>query len=165
MSISSEDEAAFRNAISDGFGFLESQGMKFHGVRSVGKGDPRDESLVARYSNDELRVDIGFNPIEGSLAVLLKFNRSELLGNDKFVYLEPFVEFQTKGEVQALVPYIKENMTIRQLENAMKERVEVFEGGFVGVMLELGRRMEDWFAELLSVPSKNIQDYHNWMKT
>lgn len=161
-----EDQASFEVRVRDAFPFLEDIGqMKFVGVRVAGGNDPRDSSLVARYVGDHLRLEVGWNEMERSLAVLLRFEREDLGRIERYVYFEPFVEFLTKGQTKAIVPYVREGMSITQLKVIMDGRTRVFNEGFTQVIKELGAKMNSFFSRIKTASSEDIRRYHAWMKS
>jgi len=156
----------FEAKVRECFGFLEDVGrMRFGGVREVGGKDPRDRSLVARFSRDDLRADIGWNGFERSLAVLLLFRRDDLAQYERHVYLEPFIEFLTGGETAALVPYVRVGMSVGQLRSVMEERVRLLETGRDAILEALGERMASFMEQVESASSDTIREYHRWMNS
>lgn len=159
-----DKEGQYENFIKRNFEFLENEGMAFVGTHRAGGSDPRDTGLVASYSREDFKVKIGWSKSELSLTAMARFNSNELAGKERFVYMEPFVEFLTQGRVCAVVPYIKENQGSRGLTRILKERSDVFERhGFDGVVELLAGRIKTYFNDIVSAPPGVVQKYHRWM--
>lgn len=162
------DDAKLRYAalVKKHFGFLEMiHGMRFGGVRRTGRDDPRDSALVVRYARVDLRADIGWNESEMSLAVLVRFERDDLSRLDRYVYLEPFIEFLTGWQRKALVPYVKQGMSITQIEGIMSKRAQAFKNGLDSVIPALASKMEAFFSQIEAASSDTIRHYHTWMRS
>ncbi len=164
--IAHHDDQSFEEMVKVSFGFAESAfRMRFCGVRPSGGDDPRDAALVARYTGSRFRFDIGWNEFELSLAVLINFDNPDLKRHERYVYFEPFVEYLTEGEETAIVPYVAENMSIRQIEAVMKRRRSVFQRGLSSVVEEVGRKVQYHFRKLVDASAEQVQGYHQWMNS
>jgi hypothetical protein len=161
-----EDQTSFESRVRDAFPFLEDIGqMKFVGVRVAGGSAPRDSALVARYVGDHLRLEVGWNEMERSLAVLFRFEREDLGRIERYIYFEPFVEFLTNGQTKAIVPYVREGMSLTQLKMIVDGRKMVFNEGFTQVIKKLGAKMSLFFGRIRTTSSEDIRGYHAWMKS
>lgn len=163
--MSKDSKNDFATKVRKHFAFLEDvAALKYAGVRISGGSDPRDRALVARYERDDMRVDIGWNSAECSLAVLLKYEQDGLFGNNRYIYLEPFIEFFTNGQTKPIVPYVREQMAIKEIQAVADQRINLFKNGLDAVMSALAVRMESFLRELESIPLATIEGYHQWMK-
>lgn len=159
-----DGKSSFEKLIRESFDFLESERhMKFSGVRSVGGSDPRDAGLVARYSRDEFRLDVGWSKSQCSLTISVKFEGGGIPRGFRHIYFEPFVEFLTGGREKAIVPYIREGMSVREILSISSEREVVFKGGLPVVVKALGEKLRLYFNQIESASVEMIDKYHDWM--
>ena len=155
----------FADTVRTSFRFLEETGqMCFVGVREGGGDDPRDHTLIVRYECNDLRADIAWCEGEGSLAILLRYNRGDLGKHERYVYMEPFIEFLSDGQYKALVPYVREGMSVEQLRTIMDRRCVLLSDGYEAVVRALGLKTEPFLKKIVSVTSEEIMNYHRWMK-
>jgi hypothetical protein len=160
-----ERKAHFLDTVRTSFRFLEESGkMRFVGVREEGGDDPRDHTFVARYECKDFRADIALCEGEGSLAVLLRYNREGLEKRQRYVYMEPLIEFLSDGQYKVLVPYVREGMAVKQLKEIMDMRMLLFSDGYESVIRELALRTAPFVKKISSVMSEDIINYHRWMK-
>lgn len=160
------DEGSFENLIRENFGFLEGEAhMKFLGVRSIGGNDPRDAGLVARYSRNSLRVDVGWSKFVSSLTVSLKFEADEIPRKLRHLYFEPFIEFLTDGREKAIVPYMLEGMSIKEILSLSVKREEVFKAGLPVVAKAVGEKLRLYFNQVESVTFEQIGQFNEWVAT
>lgn len=158
------DKLRFEKLVRENFDFLQdTPRMKFSGVRSIGGDDPRDAGLVARYSRDDLRVDVGWSKLQSSLTVSLKFEDADIPRKLRHLYFEPFIEFFTQGKDRAIVPYIREGMSIKKILSVSTEREKVFQDGLPAVIKAVGRKLRLYFNQIESVPVDLIGKYHDWI--
>ncbi len=159
------DIESYESLIRLCFGFLETEsGMKFHGVRHSGGDDPRDSVLVARYSDDEIRLDIGWSEHQLSFGVLVKFAHADLTRTESYVYFEPFVDDLTHRAEPVVVPYITETMGLRDIESVAESRRRIFRHGLPPVAEKLAEKLRSRMAELRSASVDRIRGHHAWMK-
>jgi len=164
MSAFTESEKIdFEKEVIRCFDFLP--GMERGKVRVSGGGDPRDSVLVVRFSGDDLRIDIGWKENESALILTVCFDRDELARQERHVYFEPFVEFLSDGNENAIVPYITEGMGIRQIEAVMEQRQSVFRDGLPPVIEKVGRKLQSHLIQLQTTSADQIRGYHRWMSS
>jgi len=161
----SQESLDFEVLVKECFGFAGNFQMSFHGVRRSGGTDPRDASLVARYSGSESRFDVGWSEFELSLSVLIKYTCGRWSNRESYVYLEPFVEYLTRGQEKAIVPYATERMSLRRMGVLMEQRKMLFLHGLDPVMRAVGQKMQANFGCLMSVSQEQVLGYHEWMKS
>jgi len=160
------DKKSFEELVVSSFSIVESCAqMSFVGVRTSGGTDPRDAALVARYSGDSLRFDVGWSEYELSLAVLINFERVDVSRAERYVYFEPFVEYLTNGQEKAIVPYVTENMSIKETEATMEQRQAVFRDGLAPVIEKIGIKLQSYLGQLQTASADQIRGYHQWMKS
>jgi len=160
--IPDSENAAFEPAVKQHFSFLADQhSFQFAGVREVDDG-PRDRGVVARYRQAEVRIDIGWSAIEGSLAVLIRLDAKGLARNERYVYLEPFVEFTTDGAVAPVVPQIYPGMSVRRIEETMRSRKELFQNGIGEVLERVASRLREYYALICGASVETVRQYHKW---
>lgn len=163
--IAEDEKLRFETQIKNAFDFLErKESFLFHGVRTVGGTDPRDCALVASYSRNDMRLKIGWQKYEKSLAILIEFNRDDLSREERYVYFEAFIEFFTEGKTKALVPYVRPGMSIGQIEAVMAARDKLFSNGLDVVLKALGDKLQTFLYALGLVQTQSIQHYHGWMR-
>ncbi len=139
-SLAHPNYSSFEKVVTDNFGFLERDyEFKFTGIHEVNDG-PRDQGVIARYSQNEVRIEIGWSATEGSLAVLVKTNSEGLARAEKYVYFEPFVEYASSGKINPIVPQIYPGMSVGRIEKAMMQREKCFQDGVAGVVKILASR-------------------------
>ncbi len=156
------DYISFEKAVVGNFSFLETEhGFRFTGVREVNDG-PRDQGVVARYSREDTKIEIGFSSTEGSLIVLIKTNAAGLSRTERYFYFEPFVEFTSGGKAKPIVPQIYPGMSVRRIEDAMEQRSKCFEKGVVGVVEDLAKKFSEYYPIIESVSVETIKQYHRW---
>ncbi|MES2058224.1 MAG: hypothetical protein V4564_19975 [Pseudomonadota bacterium] len=159
------DEVGFEEIIRRSFEFLYRPGILPHGTRKSGGSDPRDSSIVSRFTNEDLQLEIGWSNIELSLAILIKYNIPKLSSNKRFVYFEPFIEFITNGEQIPLVPYISEKMSVRNIEDVISMRRSIFAKGLEDVTVQLGYKLQDFLPRVESSSADEILAYHDWISS
>jgi hypothetical protein len=156
----------FELVVKDCFAFLEAEcSMTFRGVREVNADDPRERGLVVRYRSSDLRVDIGWSEGEGSLAVLIRLEREDLPRPDRYVYLEPFVEFFTKGSSTAIVPQVYLGMSESKIQTVMSHREGLFKGGLAGVLKAVADKLHNHLDDIRTASAADIRCYHEWMRS
>ena len=156
--------ATFERAIRQCCGFLESdQGFQFTGVREFNDG-PRDRGLVAGYRQGEARIRIGWGALEGSLVVSVRLDADNLNRAERWVYLEPFVEFVSNGEVAPVVPQIYPGMSVRKIEKAITLREQLFQNGVGGALETLASRLREYYGVIRAAPPETIRQYHQWFQ-
>ncbi len=159
------DPESYASLIRRSFGFLETEsGMKFHGVRRSGGDDPRDSALVARYSDDEIRLDIGWSEHELSFVILVKFAHADLARAESHVYFEPFVDDLTHRAEPVVVPYITETMGLRDIASVAESRRRIFRHGLPLVAEKLAEKLRSRMAELRSASVDRIRGHHAWLR-
>ncbi len=137
--------------------------MSFRGVRCSGGPDPRDAALVARYAGSDWRFDVGWNKFELSLSLLVKFERPDWQRQQCYVYFEPFVEYLTQGRERAIVPYITERMSVRNMASVMLRRQACFAKGLAPVMSALGEKARNFLKPVRGASHEQVQGYHTWI--
>jgi hypothetical protein len=156
------ENAAFESAVKQHFGFLAGEhGIQFAGVREVNDG-PRDRGVVARYRQAEVRIDIGWSAIEGSLALLIRLDAEGLARNEPYVYLEPFIEFTSDGIVAPVVPQIYPGMSVRRIEATMMLRKELFQNGIGEVLERVASRLREYYSSICGASVETVRQYHKW---
>ncbi len=162
MSIPQRDIDAFAVLVAEHFSFLEADfNMHAVGVCAV-NGGPRDSYIVAKYRQDDLRIDVAWNPFATALGVLLRIENSELERREQYVYLEPFIEFISNGGTEPIVPQIYPGMSLRSIEKVMQLRQELFAGGVEDSLPELGNRLKLHLADIRSCTAETVRDYQAW---
>lgn len=162
--IVSYDKESFEALVKKNFGFAETLfGACFGRIREIGGSDPRDATLVARYSGSSFRFDIGWNELELSLAVLIRFEMTKLPRQERYVYFEPFVEFTTGCKELAIVPYITEKMHTNRIREVMERRRSVFADGLAPVIERVAQKMRLHHSMLVNASEKQIRGYHIWI--
>ncbi len=160
--LNNPDYSSFEETIVEAFSFLESDyKFKYFGVREIDDG-PRDQGLVARYSQEKMRIQIGWSAAEGSLVVLIKTNIEGLSREERSFYLEPFIEFMSEGKMKPIVPQIYLGMSIRGIEKAMDQRRGIFKNGFVNVVNDLACRFKASYPMIEAVDAITIKQYQKW---
>jgi len=156
------ENAAFESAVKQHFGFLaDEHGFQFAGVREVNDG-PRDRGVVARYRQAEVRIDIGWSAIEGSLAVLIRLDVKGLARNERYVYLEPFIEYASNGAVAPVAPQIYPGMSVRRIEETMRLRKELFQNGMGEVLERVASRLREYYSSICDASVETVRQYHEW---
>ena len=159
------EAGAFERLVKQHFAFLESDhGFHFSGVREVNDG-PRDTGLVGRYRRNGARADVGWSPVEGSLAVLIRLDRDELTRREQYLYLEPFVEFVTGGSIQPVVPQVYPGISVKRIEEAMAQRGELFREGLDAAMAAVAARLREYGGQIWTAPASTVREYHRWYKS
>lgn len=162
MGIEKQDIDAFENAVVEKFEFLVNDfGMRYSGVNWVDD-DPRDSYIVTKYRNDELRVDIAWNPFAMSLNIVVRVPNEELRRREKSIYFEPFIEFITSGKIEPVIPQIYPNMTVTKIENAMRLRETFFSEGIEQPLNEIARRLQQYFGEICKSSNERILKFQVW---
>jgi hypothetical protein len=160
------DKQSFEELVTSSFGFVESEAqMTFGGVRASGGTDPRDAALVARYTGSDFRFDVGWSEHELSLAVLINFGQLDVPRAERHVYFEPFVEYLTNGEDQAIVPYIAEGMSIKRIEAVMDQRQAALRDGLSPVIERVGKKLQTYLGQLRAASADQVSGYHQWMRS
>jgi hypothetical protein len=156
----------FESQVRDAFAFLETERrIIFSGTRSV-DGDPRDAGLVACYRADDIRVDIGWNEFELSLAVLIRLNRDELAKQARYVYLDAFVEYISGGKKQGVVPQIYPRMSEERINDAMNKRQDLFQKtSFVEILEKLAEQLRNYIGDIQNVSPEIINNYQRWFES
>lgn len=156
----------FEDLIKTNFDFAESEfAMHLTNVSVSGGKDPRDAALVARYRGANFRFDVGWNEFELSLAVLVKFEDLNLSRQERYVYLEPFIEYLSNDGDPVIVPYVSENMSIRQTKATLEKRRSVFENGLEPVVDQVAQKMRRNFDKLTDASTDQVRGYHVWMSS
>ena len=156
------ENAAFESAVKQHFSFLEDQhDFHFAGVREVND-SPRDKGVVARYRQASVQMDIGWSAIEGSLAVLIRLDTEGLARNERYVYLEPFIEFTSDGAVTPIVPQIYPGMSVRRIEETIRLREELFQNGMGEVLERVASRLREHYLSIYGVSVETVHQYHKW---
>jgi len=165
VSIPQVDIDSFDAAVSQHFSFLESEfDLRRTGVSVVDE-DPRDSYMVAKYRQGEFRVDIAWNPFAMSLGVLLRVENGELGRRERYVYLEPFIEFMSNGEITPVVPQIYPSMSVGKIEKTMELREKRFAAGVEDPLSELANRLKIHLPEIRSCKSQVVRDYQDWYQS
>lgn len=159
------DESAFEDGVKKYFDFLvKKQGMALKSVRRSQSKYPQDQAWTASFSRNDLRVELGWNPFEGSLAVLIRYSLDDLSRTDRYVYLEPFVEFLSEGKESPIVPYVRDGLSQSQLLKLMDARNEVFKNGLSPVLEAIAQKLMNYFEFIESATTESIMNYHDWMR-
>lgn len=162
MSIPQKDIDAFEEAVSKHFSFLEPNfNLQPSGVNTVDD-DPRDSYVVAKFRQDEFRVDVAWNPFAMSLSVLIRIENDDLGRRERCVYLEPFIEFISNGNTVPVVPQIYPGMSVGRIEKAMELRQKLFAVGVEGSLRELASRLKQHLSSIRSCEAKTVRDYQAW---
>jgi hypothetical protein len=163
----SEEKINFEAEVDLCFAFMATQlGMKRGKIRVSGGNDPRDSILIIRYSRDDLKVDIGWQPNQDVLIVVVRFDLHEKLSSqERRVNFEPFIEFLSGGEIKAIVPCFTEGMSIKQIKSVAAEGKKVFRHGLHEVIAAIGEKLKTHFCEIESVSPETVRRYHSWMKS
>jgi hypothetical protein len=165
MSILKKDIDAFEAVVSEQFSFLVTDfDMRYAGTSSV-EDDPRDSYVVAKYRKDELRVDVAWNPFAMSLGVLLRVCNDELGRRERYVYLEPFIEFATNGRTPPVVPQIYPNMSVGKIEKAMNCREQLFAGGVERPLSEIAVKLKEQLDSIRNASAETIREYQSWYQS
>ncbi|MEE9354005.1 MAG: hypothetical protein V3U75_00290 [Methylococcaceae bacterium] len=156
------DYISFERIILDNFSFLETDyGFRFTGIREINN-SPHDQGVVARYSHEKTRIEIGCSTMEGSLTVLIKTKIDGLARAERHLYFEPFVEFYSSGKIKPIVPQLYPGMSVRRIEEAMEQREKCFKDGLVGVVEILAKKFSEYFSLIDSASVETIKQYHKW---
>ena len=144
------------------FAFLENEcGMAFRGTRSVG-GDPRDSGLVATFSDDKVRVRIGWSDCEGALMILIRLEDDRLPRQQRSVYFEPFVEFITGGSIAPVIPHTYPGMSAAAIGTATRRRRALFRRGPNDVLAVLAERLRRYLGDIRTLPAGTLAQFHDW---
>lgn len=157
------DSSLFDRVVENHFGFVGDLGGIARGSRHVGGADPRDAALTSRFVGPDWQLEIGWSSFELSLAILVKLDRPGISGSDRYLFFEPFVELLTAGRERAIVPYITENMSIRNIEDVMDRRRSVFAHGLEPVVESLGKKLKSFLPRILSASIDDVRAYHVWI--
>jgi hypothetical protein len=164
--VSNQLISSFESQARNAFAFLETEReMTFAGVKEI-KGDPRDSGIVVRYRSEVIRIDIGFNEAELSLAILIRLNRDELPRQARHLYLDAFVEFISDGKKLSVVPQIYPRMSEKRLFEVMGKRQELFQKeGLSAVLGKLAEQLRSYVDEIQKVKPEVIRDYQQWYES
>jgi hypothetical protein len=147
----------FQSSVTQHFAFLETEcGMKFRGIKEEDTGDPRDHALIAQYLSNDARINIGWNSVEGSLGVLIRSERNDVLSKERYVYLEPFIEFLSHGAVAPIVPqyYVKA---------VFRKREQLLANGLSPIVEAVANRLRLYIDSVLRASPSTLQAYHQWL--
>jgi len=162
MSIPKTDIDAFEAAVRKQFAFLEQDfNLRYSGLE-IDEEHPRDTGMVARYSQDDFRVSIAWAPFEMSLSVLIRLSNAGLGRRERYVYLEPFIEFVTNGAVRPVVPQIYPGMSIRKIEEAMELRSRLFENSIGQTLETVSSRLKTYYMTIRDASADDVRQYHQW---
>jgi hypothetical protein len=165
MSIPQNDIDAFEAAALKHFSFLETDfNLRSSGTNTV-EDDPRDSCVIVKFRQHEFRVDIVWNPFAMSLGVLIRVESSELGRRERYVYLEPFIEFISNGETVPFIPQIYPGMSVSKIEKAMDQRQELFAGGVESSLGELAGRLRDYLGGIRGCSVETIRKYQAWYQS
>lgn len=157
--------ANFEELVRSELLFLEEGSLaRFSGTCEV-KGDPRDQSVIVRYSASGYRIDVAYSEIERCIMISVHLNRDDLKGNQKYVYFEQYVYFLSGCAVAPVVPQIYPSTSIGGIEKAVEARQELFDTlGEQGVISALSNRLRTYLDDVVSAPSQQILRYHDWYR-
>lgn len=161
------DSLEFESAVKQHFSFLEDEhDFRFTGVREFNDG-PRDTGVVASYrrGDGDVRIKIGWSAIEGSLAVLVRSDIDGLSRKERYVYLEPFIEFMSNGSMEPVAPQIYPAMSIAKIMTAMKLRNKIFQHGVAETLEAVGLRLQEFYPSIRDAPAEYIRQYHQWYQS
>lgn len=151
----------FESAIGKHFDFLRMKyGFSCKGIRFVE--DPQDSYVFARFTNGDGRIDVAWNEGSQSLSILLRLCNDQLERKERYVYFEPFVEFMTKGQVLPLAPQIYPLMSLNAIESVMRQRNEIFKDGFVGPLVSLSQKLDEYLGAIQTASVGMIREYQRW---
>ena len=160
------DKASFEEMVVLSFGFVEAEaGMIFGSVEKSGGRDSRDAALIARYSGQDFRFDVGWSEYELSLCVLIYFKQLNVPRGERYVYFEPFVEYLTDGDDKAIVPYVTESMSIKKIESTIEQRQVVFCDGLLPVIKKVWRKFQFYMDQMKTTSAEHVNGYHHWMRS
>lgn len=164
---SDDDRINFEALVRDRFSFLESEcGMRFSGVKEIGKGDPREAGLVAGYRADGLRVDIGWSDVQKSVTILIHLSNEEIPRSMRYLYLDSFVEFFSQGREASIVAQIYPRMGESAIFDAMRKRDELFGRETLPEVLSLmAGRLRRYYGDIAKIPVESVRRYHEWMSS
>jgi hypothetical protein len=164
MPILESEKIEFEQKSRREFAFLEqSKGLSYKGC-SASEDDPRDAYVVAKYRQGEFRVDIVWDPFEMILAVRLRLTDETLGRREKFVHLEPFVEYVTEGAILPIVPQVYVGLSSRKLDAIMEGRAQLFKEGIDGPLHEVAAKLQHYIDEIRSASSDVVRGYHSWFE-
>lgn len=162
MSIRQEDIDAFQTITTEQFAFLVGDfGFRYAGINTVDD-DPRDSYVVAKYRQDEFRVDVAWNPYAMSLSVLIRVANNELGRRERSVYFEPLIEFLSNGTTVPVVPQIYPGMSVRKIEKAMECREQLFANGVEESLCEIAKRLKQNFQDIRDCTAETVREYQEW---
>jgi len=143
------------------FSFLEEQhGFGCHGSRRHGKG--RDDCFIVRYVRDDVRMDIGWAPVELTIGILLRFENRKLDEMDCYVHFEPFLHYLSQGNVRPIIPQVYPTMTISQIQATADARNQLFDNGYRQVLEQLAERLCIHLPRLNATTDEEILNYQKW---
>ena len=163
--INDDDQSSFEEMVRRGFFFLESErNMSFTGIKEIGKGDPREAGLVARYRADGFRIDIGWSDIQKSVTILIHLANEDLPRRIRHLYLDSFVEFISGGREKSIVAQIYPRMSDSAIFDAMRKREELLKRKKLPEVLALvADRLRRYFGEVVNPSVEIVRKYHKWM--
>jgi hypothetical protein len=155
----------FEASMEKDFGFLKAEhGYDSCSVRSIDD-DPRDAYLLARFTKEDMKIDIAWNEMAKSLSILIRLANVELGRNERYVYFEPFIEFLSKGQVLPIAPQLFPRMTMKSTESVMRQRNEVFQEGIASTLVSLSQKLREYLGTVQSASTETIRAYHSWYET
>lgn len=162
MDLHNRDQNRFDLAVTRSFVFLETE-YGFHMTSSsfVNEG-PRDSYYLAKYRKIELRVDIAWAPVELGLGVLMRVEIENLGRKDRLIYVEPFIEFLTDGQIVPVIPQIYPAMSDTRIKKIMEERSTLFENGYDEPMDRVALRLKEYYHPICIADCDTIRRYHKW---
>ena len=113
----------------------------------------------------EFRIDITWNPFARSLGILIRVDNEELKRRERYVYLEPFIEFTSGGNSSPVVPQIYPGMSVGKIEKTMQQRDELFACGVIETLIKLAERLRKYLASVRNCPTETIRKYHEWYQS
>jgi hypothetical protein len=162
MMASERNRREFENAIEEHFLFLESEfGYKCSTVREVDE-DPRDSYVLVRFSKGDNRIDVAWNELAMALGVLIRIPLEGLGRKERYVHLEPLVEFLTNGKVLPITPQLYPGASMGKIEKVMKQREGTFRNGITPAMKSLAKRLREYLLLIQSTSAETVREYHSW---
>lgn len=165
MNIPQQYLETFKSTVTNAFSFLVTDfDLQYVGLNTVDD-DPCDSYVVAKYRQNEFRIDIAWNPYAMSLSVLIRLDNNELGRRERYLYLEPFIEFTSGGEISPIVPQIYPGMSIGKIEKAMKRRADLFARGVGESLCGVAKRLQSHLLSIRSCSATTVRDYQTWYQS
>ncbi|QDT51344.1 hypothetical protein Pan258_54330 [Symmachiella dynata] len=161
-SIPDSENDAFEAASKQHFAFLESEyGFRFAGMKEVAEA-PRDSYVVAKYWNNDIRIDVAWNAMAMSVGVLIRRNDKCLSRRERYIYLEPFIEFASDGSVTPVIPQIYPGMSVSKIKGVMGKREKTFGAGLDQPIRAISERLKKYLSNIRDASSDVVRQYHQW---